>query len=144
MESILTSIKKLLGIAEEYKHFDSDIIIHINSVFSVLTFQFGVGPSQGFSIKDEVSTWNEFTNGDTALDFVKTYVYRKVKLVFDSSTLSAGQITALKEQIAEDEWRLTLVGDGSCDCTDNVTHDVDGETLVLKIHSVDNETLALG
>ena len=132
MESILTSIKKLLGIAEEYKHFDSDIIIHINSVFSVLTFQFGVGPSQGFSIKDEVSTWDEFTNGDTALDFVKTYVYRKVKLVFDSSTLSAGQIAALNEQIKEDEWRLSIIGDGSCVSGDGVIHDIDGETLVLR------------
>lgn len=132
MESILTSIKKLLGIAEEYTHFDSDIIIHINSVFSVLTFQFGVGPSEGFSIKDEVSTWNEFTNGDNSLDFVKTYVYRKVKLAFDSSTLSAGQITALKEQIAEDEWRLLVVGDRSYVGNDNVVHDIDGETLVLR------------
>ena len=59
MESILTSIKKLLGIAEEYNHFDQDIIIHINSVFSVLT-QLGVGPANGFSITDKDATWNDF------------------------------------------------------------------------------------
>lgn len=132
MESILTSIKKLIGITEECTDFDSDIIIHINSVFSVLTFQFGVGPSKGFSIKDDISTWNEFTNGDTSLDFVKTYVYRKVKLVFDSSTLSAGQIAALEKQIAEDEWRLSIVGDGSVVGGDGIIHDIDGETLVLR------------
>ena len=53
MESILTSIKKLLGIAEEYEHFDADLIMHINSVFMILT-QLGVGPSEGFRITDEL------------------------------------------------------------------------------------------
>lgn len=50
MESVLTSIKKMLGITEEYEHFDSDIIMHINSVFMILT-QLGVGPPQDFSFK---------------------------------------------------------------------------------------------
>ena len=59
MESILTSIKKLLGITEEYEHFDVDIIMHINSVFMILT-HLGVGPAEGFSIKDKTTTWDEF------------------------------------------------------------------------------------
>ena len=59
MESILTSIKKLLGIAEEYEHFDPDLIMHINSVFSILT-QLGVGPSEGFSIVDDGAVWSDF------------------------------------------------------------------------------------
>ena len=67
MESILTSIKKLLGIAEEYNHFDQDIIIHINSVFSVLT-QLGVGPANGFSITDKDATWNDFINDNHCLE----------------------------------------------------------------------------
>lgn len=58
-ESILTSIKKLLGIDENYTHFDADIIMHINSVFSILT-QMGVGPANGFSISGKDDTWSAF------------------------------------------------------------------------------------
>ena len=67
MESILTSIKKLLGIAEEYTHFDDDIVMHINTVFVILT-QLGVGPSNGFSIKDASTPWDEFIDDDELLE----------------------------------------------------------------------------
>ena len=72
MESILTSIKKLLGIEEFYEIFDSDIIMYINSVFSTLT-QLGVGPEEGFSIKDKTATWSEYLNNDPRLDLIKNY-----------------------------------------------------------------------
>ena len=58
-ESILTSIKKMLGIDADYKHFDADLIMHINSVFSILT-QMGVGPTNGFSITDATEKWTDF------------------------------------------------------------------------------------
>ena len=61
MESILTSIKKLLGITEHYEHFDADIIMHINTVFAILT-QMGVGPANGFSIMDKSTKWDEFVS----------------------------------------------------------------------------------
>jgi len=73
MDSILTSIKKLLGIAEEYEHFDPDIVMYINSAFSVLT-QLGVGPEEGFRIEDASKTWSEFLYDDPRLEFVKTYL----------------------------------------------------------------------
>ena len=104
MESILTSIKKLLGIVEEYDHFDADIIMHINTVFMTLN-QLGVGPSNGFAITDKTSTWDEFITKDDNLEAVKSYMYLKVRLLFDppqSGTLNE-QITKL---ISELEWRL--------------------------------------
>lgn len=79
MESILTSIKKMLGITEEYEHFDSDLIIHINSVFMILT-QLGVGPPSGFSIRDKSTTWKEFISDETKLQLVKSYMHMKVPL----------------------------------------------------------------
>ena len=82
MESILTSIKKMLGITEEYEHFDSDLIIHINSVFMILT-QLGVGPPSGFSVQDKSATWKEFISDETKLQLVKSYMQMKVKLLFD-------------------------------------------------------------
>ena len=82
MESILTSIKKLLGITEEYDQFDPDIIMHINSVFMILT-QLGVGPAEGFSIEDDTAVWTDFIQDVKKLESVKTYVYLKVKLAFD-------------------------------------------------------------
>lgn len=73
-DSVLTSIKKLLGIAEEYEHFDADLIIHINSVFSILT-QLGVGPSKGFMIEDKNATWKDFIS-----DAVKTAMTKEFNL----------------------------------------------------------------
>ena len=108
MESILTSVKKLLGITEEYDHFDADLIMHINSVFSTLT-QLGVGPSEGFSIADQNDTWEEYIDfkANPQMSFVKTYVAKKVQLLFDPPTGSV-HMDALKAIIAELEWRLNV------------------------------------
>lgn len=107
MESILTSIKKMLGLTEEYEHFDVDIVTHINSTFRVL-HQLGVGPSKVFRITDADATWSEFIDEDCeGFDEVKTYVYQRVKVLFDPP-LSSAHMTALKESIAEFEWRLQV------------------------------------
>ena len=109
MDSILTSIKKLLGIAEDYTNFDTDIIIHINSVFSILT-QLGVGPSEGFSISDENDVWSDFINDSTKIELVKTYIYLKVRLIFDPPQ-SSSVIDAMNRTISELEWRLNVAVD---------------------------------
>ena len=106
MESILTSIKKLLGIDEEYTQFDSDIIMHINSVFLNLT-QLGVGPSEGFQIEDDLDTWEDFIGDSNQLQAVKSYVYLKVKLLFDPP-LSSSVIESMNRMITELEWRLNV------------------------------------
>ena len=106
MESILTSIKKMLGIDESYTHFDMDIIMHINSAFFSLT-QIGVGPAGGFSITDDSQTWDEFIPENQRIDAVKSYVYAKVRLLFDPPSNSS-LIKLLESQIAEFEWRLSL------------------------------------
>ena len=110
MESILTSIKKMLGIAEEYTHFDPDIIMHINSVFTTLT-QLGVGPSEGFYIEDELTEWMEFISDPAKLQAVKTYMYMRVRLVFDPSSLGSATLAAYERQIKELEWRLNVAAE---------------------------------
>lgn len=109
MDSILTSIKKLLGIEEEYTQFDEDIIMHINTVFLNLT-QLGVGPTEGFSIEDDVADWEDFIEDNAQLQAVKTYIYLKVKLVFDPP-LSSSVIESMNRTIAELEWRLNAAVD---------------------------------
>ena len=111
MESILTSIKKLLGIDEEYTHFDADIIMHINSVLMILT-QLGVGQAEGFVIEDDTSTWVDFIPEANAaqLHAVKSYIFMKVKLIFDPP-LSSSVIESMNRQIAEFEWRLNVAVD---------------------------------
>lgn len=111
MESILNSIKKLLGIAEDYDHFDPDIIIHINSVFTTLT-QLGVGPEEGFSINDEAEKWEDFLPEERMIHSVKSYMFMKVKLMFDPP-LSSAVIECTKEQIKEMEWRLQVAVDSA-------------------------------
>lgn len=107
MESILTSVKKMLGIMEDYTHFDSDIIIHINSVFMILS-QLGVGPANGFTITDESNNWSDFLPSDNKnFESVKTYVYLKVKLLFDPP-MSSAVMEAMKQMISELEWRLNV------------------------------------
>lgn len=105
-ESILISIKKLLGIAEDYTNFDTDIIIHINTVFLTLN-QLGVGPEDGFSIEDVSTTWEEYIGDNKKLNAVQTYIYLKVKLVFDPPASSA-VMEANKQMINELEWRLNV------------------------------------
>lgn len=110
MNSILLSIKKLLGIASDYTHFDTDIIMHINSVFLTLT-QLGVGPSTGYSIVDEFASWGDFIpERDRRFEAVKTYVYLKVKLVFDPP-LSSAVIESMNRTISELEWRLNVAAE---------------------------------
>ena len=111
MESILNSIKKLLGIAEDYDYFDSDIIMHINSVFATLT-QLGVGPEDGVSIDDESEKWEDFLPEERMLHSVKSYMFMKVKLMFDPP-LSSAVIECTKEQIKELEWRLQVAVDSA-------------------------------
>ena len=106
MESILTSVKKLLGITEEYEHFDADIIMHINSVFLILN-QLGVGPKEGFIIEDETSEWTDFIEDSAQLQAVKSYMGLRVKLLFDPP-LSNAVIESTNHMIAEFEWRLRL------------------------------------
>ena len=107
MDSILVSIKKMLGISEDVKIFDADIMIHINSVFMILN-QLGVGPSKGFSITDATSTWSEFIPNESSIEAVKSYVYLKVRLLFDPPTSSAA-IESYNKMIAEFEWRINVM-----------------------------------
>lgn len=111
MESILTSIKKLLGVPEEYKQFDDDIIMHINTVFLNLT-QLGVGPNEGFSIEDASAYWDDFVDvtSNAQLQAIKSYIYLKVKLLFDPP-LSSAVIESTNRMIAELEWRLNAAVD---------------------------------
>lgn len=110
MESILTSIKKLLGITEDYTHFDMDLIMHINSVFMILT-QLGVGPTEGFRIEDELNTWSEFMSpDDLRFESVKSYIYMKVRLLFDPPQSSV-VMNAMNQMISELEFRLNVAAE---------------------------------
>ena len=107
--SILTSIKKLLGIAEEDTSFDQDIIMHINTVFAILA-QLGVGPANGFSIEDDGAIWNDYLGNDTNLELVKSYIYMKVRSMFDPPTSSI-LADAMNKNISELEWRINTMVD---------------------------------
>jgi hypothetical protein len=104
--SILKSTKKILGIDAEYTAFDLDILTHINSAFSVLN-QLGIGPVEGFMIEDDIITWDAFFGPDPRLNLIKTYVYLKVRMLFDPPTTSY-LIDAQNKQIQEYEWRLNV------------------------------------
>lgn len=108
-ESILTSIKKLLGIDAGYTHFDPDLVMHINSVFSILT-QMGVGPPDGFFITGAEEEWPSFITDQSCLQLVKSYVYLKVRLLFDPP-LSSAAIESINQQIKEFEFRLFVAAD---------------------------------
>lgn len=108
MDSILDSIKKLLGIQPEYKSFDQDIMMHVNAVFVVLN-QLGIGPSEGFSINSRDIKWSKYST-ELNTNLVKTYVYLKVRLMFDPPA-SATLVESINAMIKELEWRLCLEGD---------------------------------
>lgn len=108
-DSILESVKKLLGADPDYSVFDPDIIMCINSAFGTLQ-QLGVGPIDGFRIDGPEDMWNTYTTNGNFIDEVKTYVYMRVKLMFDPPS-SSFVLDSYKEQIKELEWRLSVKSD---------------------------------
>ena len=107
MDSILTSIKKLLGIQEEYTVFDVDIIIHINTAFAILN-QLGIGPNEGFMIEGPNEIWDEYLE-DYNHTMVKSFIFIHVRLAFDPPT-SAALLDSMKRTLDELTWRLELEG----------------------------------
>lgn len=108
-DSILNTIKKLIGIDESYTQFDTDLIVHINSVFTILQ-QLGYGPENGFSITDASTTWGEYTDA-TQLNLIQTYIFLQVRLLFDSGSLNSASMEMIKQKIAEFEWRINVAVD---------------------------------
>ena len=109
-ESILNSIKKLLGIQPDYTHFDQEIIMHINSCFATL-HQLHVGPEEPFTISSDEESWAEFMQSETKIESVKTYIYLKVKVLFDPSSLGGATLEAFQQMAEEYEWRMNVAVD---------------------------------
>lgn len=107
--SILASTKAALGMTEDYKAFDQQIIMHINSIFSILQ-QMGVGPKKGFAIKDDSTFWSDYTDNELELQMVQSYMYCRVRILFDPP-MNASLLDALKTQYQELEWRLNVAVD---------------------------------
>lgn len=111
-ESILISVKGSLGIPENYEYFDQQILFHLNSVMAILP-QIGAGPPEGFIVEDETATWGDLI-GDTSdrnkFLYVKSYVYLRVRLLFDPPS-SSSVIDAMERQLRELEWRITVTHD---------------------------------
>lgn len=130
MTSILTSIKKMLGITEEDTSFDPDLIMHINSVLMILN-QLGVGPSSGFVIKDANDEWDDFLPEEILIEAVKSYVYLKVRLIFDPP-LSSAVADAINKNISELEFRINIM----VDTDGNTSEDI--ENIENRITSLEN------
>ena len=103
-DSILVTIKKMLGIASDVDHFDQDIIVYINSTFMLLN-QLGIGASEGFIITGDTETWTTFIGARIDLEAVKTYTYLRVKLLFDPPT-SATVIESMERFLTQLEYRI--------------------------------------
>ena len=108
-ESILKTIKQLIGCPDGFEQFDLDLIVHINSAFATLT-HLGVGPKEGYRITGADNAWNEFEDDAQKLSLIKDYVYIKTRLLFDPPT-SGSLMDSLKEQLKEMEWRLYMLYD---------------------------------
>lgn len=106
MESILETIKKLIGISKDYTHFDDDLIIHINSAFSALR-QIGIGPQSGFIITGYDETWEDFIESEQAIPIVKSYIFFKTKFSFDPPTAGTTK-ESYEKMLSEYEWRLLV------------------------------------
>lgn len=108
-QSILISVKHALGLADDYNYFDPDIIMHINSVLMILN-QLGIGPAEGFTVTSDNQTWEELTSDISLLSAIKTYVYLRVRLLFDPPS-SSFVLSSMENQIKEFEWRLNVMVD---------------------------------
>ena len=107
--SILESVKKALGITSDYHYFDDQLIMHINSVFTILT-QLGLGPENGFSIDDESTTWSDFFGDTESHNLIQSYMYLRVRMLFDPP-MNSFLMESMKQLIQEYEWRLNVAVD---------------------------------
>lgn len=105
-QSILKSVKKMLGLDASYTHFDLDILMHINSAFATLN-QLGIGPENGFAIEDDSAVWASFYGSDPRYNAIRTYVFLKVRFLFDPPQTQY-LVSALHDQITEHETRLSI------------------------------------
>lgn len=119
--SILNTIKKMLGLEIDYDAFDTDIIVNINSVLMGLT-QIGVGPTTGFLITGADEVWSDLVGETTPISAVQTFIYLKVKILFDPPT-SSSVLDALTRQASEFEWRLSVQVDPGEVATEEVVAD---------------------
>lgn len=110
-ESILISIKNMLGPDSDYDVFDNDIVMQINSAISVLT-QLGVGPDEGFIVTGPDETWDQFLSARKDIEMAKNFVYMKVKMIFDPPANSF-VLSNMKESCDEIGWRLSVATDKS-------------------------------
>lgn len=108
--SILDTIKKMLGIESSDTAFDTDILVNINSTFMILN-QLGLGPEASFSITGKNEVWSDFLGESVNLEAVKSYIYLKVRMLFDPPTMSS-VVEAMNRQIMELEWRLNAQAEG--------------------------------
>lgn len=138
MESILTSVKKLLGIAEECTDFDADIIMYINMALFALV-QMGVGPGKGYAISGKENEWTEFVADPVKVEALKAYVAVKVRLLGFDPPQSSTTMEALKNTASEMEWRLNCWFDDS-ETADSTRKQIDYNDLV-NIPRLDGVTL---
>ena len=108
-ESILSSIKLALGLPDEYEAFDPQIIMHINSVFTILT-ELGVGPDDGFKISDKSAIWSDFLEDEKLLELCKSDMYLRIRLMFDPP-VNSFVVSSMEKQISEFEWRIAVMID---------------------------------
>lgn len=110
-EKILTSIKAPLGYPEEYDSFDFELLMHINSIVGTLQ-QLGVGPTAGLSV-DKDTPWSALLVDDDThkLEGTKSYMFLRVKMLFDSNNMPAHLVSAYEKMIQEAEWRLSIASD---------------------------------
>jgi len=109
MDSILLTIRKMLGITADFDGFDTDIIVALNTAFMSLN-QLGIGPSVGFVVSDEEQVWSDFLGTTTNLDGIKSYIYLKTRLLFDPPS-NGFLVASIDRQLTELEWRLTVLNE---------------------------------
>lgn len=108
--SILDDVKKVLGLDSSYTPFDADVTMHINTVLAVLS-DLGLGSDGGMSIADNTVTWTNLFGNDPTINYVKSYTYMRVKMMFDPPQTSF-VIDAYRKQIEELEWRINVNREG--------------------------------
>jgi hypothetical protein len=136
--SILTDTKKVLGIAEDYTIFDQDVLMHINSALVTLV-QLGIGPTNGFMVEDAGAVWTDFIGTDLNLNNVRSYIYLRVRLLFDPPATSF-LIDAYRQQILELESRINMHREatGWIDPFSTLPHEYPFEEIVIDGGSPDN------
>lgn len=116
MDSILDTLLQLLNDDPDAPAYKLDVMTFANGVFGRLK-NLGIGPKEGFYITDSGDSWDDFMDEGPERAAVQTYMFMKVKLIFDPPQNST-VLQSYERLVNEFEWSAAMDSEAKAEGSD--------------------------